>query len=94
MTLCEAFACGKPVIASRLGAMAELINDGKTGLLFIPGDPEDLALKINWMIDNIDAQMEMGKNARAEFEAKYSADKNFNMLVDLYEKTIERDLHK
>lgn len=38
----EAFACGTPVIASRLGAMAEIVEDGVTGLLFTPGDAEDL----------------------------------------------------
>jgi glycosyltransferase involved in cell wall biosynthesis len=62
MVIREAFACGKPVIASKLGAMAELVEDGKTGLLFEPGNPEDLAEKIKWMLDNEDACIEMGKN--------------------------------
>jgi len=84
MTIIEAFACGKPVIASRLGAMAELVEDGKTGLLFEPGSPEDLALKIECMIENEDARIEMGKNARAEFEAKYTAEKNYEILMKIY----------
>lgn len=42
----EAFASGLPVIASRLGAMAELVGDGSTGLLFEPGNADDLAEKM------------------------------------------------
>ena len=50
MTLIEAFACGLPVVASRLGAMAELVDEGHTGLLFRTGDPEDLAAKVRWAV--------------------------------------------
>jgi len=85
MAIREAFACGKPVIASRLGAMAELVDDGKTGLLFEPGDPEDLAAKIRWMLKNEDACIAMGKNARKEFEEKYTAEKNFQILMGIYQ---------
>ena len=45
-TIIEAYACGTPVIASNLGAMAELVVDGETGLLFAPGDADDLAAKV------------------------------------------------
>ena len=90
LSIREAFACGKPVVASRLGAMAELIEDGKTGLLFEPGNPDDLAEKIKWMFDNEDACIEMGKNARAEFEAKYTADKNLNILMNIYSYALKK----
>ena len=90
MTIREAFACGKPVIASRLGAMAELVEDGKTGILFKPGSPNDLAAKIKWMLDNKDACVEMGKNARAEFEAKYTADKNYEILMGIYHSVLSK----
>ena len=88
MAIREAFACGKPVIASNLGAMAELVEDRKTGLLFEPGDPEDLAAKIRWMLKNEDACIAMGKNARKEFEEKYTAEKNFQILTGIYQKLI------
>ena len=86
MTNLEAFSCGKAVIASRLGALAEIVQDQKTGLLFEPGNPKDLALKMKWMIENEDACIEMGRNARREFEAKYTAERNFEMLMGIYEK--------
>jgi glycosyltransferase involved in cell wall biosynthesis len=91
MTIREAFACGKAVIASRLGAMAELIEDGKTGLLFEPGNPDDLADKIKWMIENEDACVEMGKNARKEFEEKYTAEKNYQMLMKIYQSVLNKN---
>lgn len=90
MTIIEAYACGKPVIASRLGAMAELVEDGKTGLLFEPGNPSDLAKKIKWMVENEDDCIEMGRNARKVFEAKYTAEKNFEILMKIYEKVLSR----
>lgn len=89
MAIREAFACGKPVIASRLGAMAEIVEDGRTGLLFEPGNAEDFARKIKWMLDNEDACIQMGRNARAEFEAKYTAERNYKILMNIYQNTIE-----
>jgi len=88
MAIREAFACGKPVITSRLGAMAEIVEDNKTGLLFNPGDSADLAEKMRWMMENEDACIEMGRNARTEFENKYTADQNFDILMNIYRMTI------
>ncbi len=84
----ESFACGKPVIASWLGAMAELVEDGKTGLLFEPGNPKDLASKIKWMLEHEDECIQMGKNARKVFEEKYTAEKNFEILMHIYQKVL------
>jgi len=86
----EAFACGKPVIASKLGALTELIEDGKTGLLFEPRNPKDLASKIKMMLENKGNCIEMGKKARKEFEKKYTAEKNFKMLLNIYNKIIHK----
>ena len=91
LTIVEAFACGKPVVASNHGAMAAIVEHRKTGLLFEPGDAADLAEQIRWMTENRDACMEMGKNAHAEFEAKYTASRNFEVLMDIYRMTIARN---
>ena len=90
MLIVEAFACGKPVIASNLGAMAELITDGKTGLLFKPGNAKELTEKINWAYSHKKEMQQMGINARKEFEEKYTADRNYKMLMDIYNTVIER----
>jgi len=85
MTIREAFACGKPVIASRMGAMAEIITDGENGLLFEPGNHDDLAEKVKWLAEHKESAIQMGKNARQEFESKYTAEKNYEILMNIYE---------
>ncbi|WP_334107023.1 glycosyltransferase family 4 protein [Methylobacillus sp.] len=87
-TLVEAFACGLPVIASRIGALAELVEDGVTGLLFDPGDAEDLAAKLRWAVDNRDAMAAMGKSARLLYEREFTIERNYNQLVTIYKEAI------
>lgn len=83
-TIAEAFASGTPVIASRIGAMAELVQDGKTGLLFEPGNPRDLADKLSWAQAHSDEMAKMGRNARVQYEAEFSANVNYQLLMDIY----------
>lgn len=88
MTLVEALSLGRPVLVSRLGSMAEVIEDGVTGLHVNPGDPRDLAAKVRWAYDHPDAVAEMGRNARAVYEQRYTADRNYAMLMAIYEDAI------
>ena len=83
-TIVEAFACGLPVIASRIGALADLVRDGGTGLLFEPGNPRDLADKMAWALTHPEQMMEMGRKARVQFEAEFSAEVNYRLLMDIY----------
>ncbi|MFQ3615157.1 MAG: glycosyltransferase [Cyanobacteriota bacterium] len=82
----EAFAKGTPVIASKIGAIAEVVQSGYTGRHFCPGDPDDLAQQVKWVLDNPVAWQQMRQNARAEFSAKYTAQANYQMLIDIYSK--------
>jgi glycosyltransferase involved in cell wall biosynthesis len=88
MGMVEAFACGVPVISARLGALQELIDDGRTGLHFTPGSPEELAEKVEWAWSHPERLREMGKEARREFEQRYTAEKNYSMLMDIYKSVI------
>ena len=88
MTIAEAFASSLPVIASRLGAMAEIVEDGRTGLLFEPGNAQDLANKVAWAWAHPEEMAEMGNEARREYEAKYTAEKNYGRLMEIYERAI------
>jgi glycosyltransferase involved in cell wall biosynthesis len=88
MVLIEAFACGVPVIASRLGAIEEIVKAGQTGLLFTPGDAADLAAQVRWAIDHPEALVVMGHKARQEYEAKYTAASNYALLLDIYTRAI------
>jgi glycosyltransferase involved in cell wall biosynthesis len=84
VTIAEAFACGVPVICSRMGAMQEIVEDGRTGLHFVPGHAEDLAAKVEWAWNHPERMQEMGKEARQEYENKYTAEKNYPMLIEIY----------
>lgn len=84
----ESFSCGVPVVGSRIGVMSEIVTDGVTGLHFNPGDSQDLASKVQWAWEHPAEMDEMGRNARREFEAKYTAEKNYGMLMNIYQRAI------
>lgn len=90
VTIAESFACGVPVLCSRMGGMQEIVEDGRTGLHFTPGDDADMAEKVQWAWSNPEEINTMGLEARAEFEEKYSAERNFGMLTEIYESVIAR----
>jgi glycosyltransferase involved in cell wall biosynthesis len=84
LTLCEAFACGVPVIASDIGAMKEIVQNGKTGLHFRAGDANDLAEKVEYAWTRREEMQQFGKQARVEFENKYTAEMNYRRLMEIY----------
>lgn len=86
MIIAESFACGNPVLCSRLGAMQEIVDDGRTGLHFTPGDPGDLAEKIDRAWNDAALVRELGRQARLEFESKYTAEINYPLLMDIYQR--------
>ena len=80
----EAFAKGTPVIAAKIGAIAELIDSERTGIYFSPSSAEDLALKVNWALANQRKLKLMRHEVRTEFEAKYTAKVNYARLKEIY----------
>jgi len=88
LAIAEAFASGRPVLASRLGAMAQLVDNGRTGLFFEPGNANDLAAKARWLLDHPAECERMGREARREFETRYTAEANYPQLMTIYEKAI------
>ncbi len=86
----EAFAAGTPVIAADIGAVAELVEHGRTGLKFRPGDPEDLATQVEWALSHPSELRRMREEVRAEFEAKYTAERNYLALMEIYDAALER----
>ena len=85
VSVLEAYAMGKPVVASRIGAIAEMVHDGVTGLLFEPGQPEDLARKIRQLTGQPDRLVEFGRAARLLFESRFTEEINYQQLMDIYE---------
>ena len=84
----EAFSCAIPVIASRTGVAEEIVEDGRTGVHFTPGDPQDLAAKVEWAWTHPAKMEAMGRAARAEYESKYTAERNYPMLIEIYRQVL------
>jgi glycosyltransferase involved in cell wall biosynthesis len=81
----EAFAKGTPVIASNLGAMAEIVDDGRTGLHFKAGNPADLAEKLRSVVADPLKLARMRQAARQDFDQYFTADVNHKSLMAIYE---------
>lgn len=88
-TITEAFSKGTPVVASRLGAMQELVKDGRTGLLFSPGDAADLAAKVRRLAADNKLHEAMRNAARQQFEQHYTAERNYSQLIAIYEQALQ-----
>jgi len=85
LVVIEAFASGLPVVASRIGALASLVEHGQTGLLFEPGDSAGLARQLRWAQQHPDEMRRMGRAARQAYEARYTPEANLRMLETVYE---------
>lgn len=89
MVIREAFALGVPVAASNLGSMPCIVNDGKNGVLIEPGNASAFYHAVKTIWDDQESLGQMGRNARAEFEEKYTADANHEILINIYRQAIE-----
>jgi glycosyltransferase involved in cell wall biosynthesis len=85
MTVVEAYACGVPVIATRQGAATNIVIEGVTGLFFEPGDKVCLTEKVDWAWKHQAEVTEMGFQARKEYESGYTAQKNYELLKNVYD---------
>jgi len=88
MCIVESFACGTPVLCSRLGGMSEIVDDRVTGLHFNPSDPQDLAEKVAWAWNHPSKLAQMGRLARRKYEVDYTPEKNYSQLMEIYEQAI------
>lgn len=80
----ESFALGTPVIGSETGGISELIEGGKTGYLFAPGDVEGLRSKIRLLLDNPARSAEMGRRAREFVEDNFNPREHYTKLMEIY----------
>jgi glycosyltransferase involved in cell wall biosynthesis len=89
LVVAEAFACGTPVVAARVGGIPEMLEDQVTGLHFTPGDPEELAKNIAWAWTHAADVAAMGKTARQVYENRYTANTNYDLLMRIYDSAID-----
>jgi glycosyltransferase involved in cell wall biosynthesis len=86
----EAYALGVPVIAARLGALAEVVEDGVTGLLFEAGSADDLARVLDRLAASPELAATLGRNARRAFEARFSPEQATRRMLAIYDGAIGR----
>jgi glycosyltransferase involved in cell wall biosynthesis len=84
-SLIESFAVGTPVVASRLGSMIDRIRDGQTGWHFDPGEATELASCIDRIWRTRHQLKSHRQAAREEFEQKYTAQRNYEALMEIYQ---------
>ncbi|MBM9515139.1 glycosyltransferase family 4 protein [Desulfogranum marinum] len=84
----EYMACGKPVVASALGQINDLIEDGKTGFLCKPGNVEEMYKRIYELISNSELRKSMGRNARESIIERHSWQKKAEQLSTLCENVV------
>lgn len=91
----ESFAKGTPVIASKIGAIAELVDSGRTGIHFEPGNAAELAQQVNsfWNMSQTDIAR-MREAALAEFEAKFTDRRNYQQLISIYHQAMRHELNR
>ena len=90
ITMLEALSMGTPIIASRLGSMAEVLTDHVNGLHFEPGNAEELLAKINELDDNLSLVVKLGANARKSYVELYTPEVNYKILLDIYTQLLTR----
>jgi glycosyltransferase involved in cell wall biosynthesis len=74
IALCEAAACERPIVASAFGGFKEVVQDGKTGLLYRPQDSTDLAEKLETLLRDPELRQKMGQVGRAFVKANFTWD--------------------
>jgi len=89
IVVAEAMMRAKPVICSRIGGLPEVVDDGVTGLLFEPGNAEELAEKIRYLWERPELCRAMGQAGRQKALTEYSPEKYYERLMAVYHKAIE-----
>lgn len=84
LVVAEAFARGTPVIATRTGALEEMVTHGVTGALYPPGDARQLATAVRQLLGDGPRLAAMRRAARAEFDATFSPRVNYESLMNVY----------
>jgi glycosyltransferase involved in cell wall biosynthesis len=88
MTVIEALACGTPIVASDLRSLDELVVEGENGARFQTGSPDSLADCVGRMSTRPEKLLELRRTARACYENRFTADRNYPQLVAIYDRVI------
>ena len=88
MSILEAMAYGKPVVGSRMGGIPELVEDGKTGLLYTAGNVNELAAVLEKLMTSKTLRQQMGVAGRLRASSHFSLDRHNKGLIDIYQNVL------
>lgn len=88
LVVVEAFACATPVVASRIGALAEVVEDGENGLLASAGSADEFGQHLMQILKNPSLSRRFGRSARQTFLRQYTPATNLRMLEAIYQKAL------
>ncbi|MEM7330579.1 MAG: glycosyltransferase family 4 protein [Chloroflexota bacterium] len=89
MAVLESFACGTPVLGAKMGGIPEQVIEGQTGLLFESGNADEMATKINYMLDHPQEAIQMSKNARKFVEQNNDPASHYEQTISLYHQLVD-----
>lgn len=89
LVLSEAGAAELPLVASRVGAIPEMVRDGETGLLVTPGDVEELTVALYWLITNPGWRQRLGQQAAQTVRQTFDSRKNAQQLLSLLKQIVD-----
>jgi glycosyltransferase involved in cell wall biosynthesis len=93
LAIAEALAQGVPVVGSRLGAQAEIVREGVSGLLFRAGDATTLRDAVRRLVDDEEFARQLSRGARTEFEKRFSPELSYRALIDVYQRVATSVTH-
>ena len=91
--LCEALASGRPVVATSVNGVVDIIEPGSTGLLAPPADPDALARNVVWLLDHPALARRMGEAARLRVRALFAPEVMCRALDDIYNRLLGLPTH-
>ncbi|MBK8616130.1 MAG: glycosyltransferase [Anaerolineales bacterium] len=89
MVALEAMACGTPVVASEVGGLGYLVQNGVTGYTIPDSEPEALCEKLSWLLGDADLRSSMGQRA-AKYAMDYAWDKIAAQIIDVYKELVKK----
>lgn len=89
LVVVEAFAFGTPAAVSNIGPLPSIVKHGKNGVVFMPADPDNLLHTIRTAWETPGMLGRLGLVARSDFEAKYTGEANYTMMMTIYQRAME-----
>jgi len=90
-TIIDSLAVGTPVCAADIGAMSDLIEDNRSGLLFEPGNVDDLVKKVRYLFERPELATDMRIHARQSYLDNFTAERNYDLIMQAYQIAARRN---